>query len=92
MHEKSFYSSYFQNRYIKTAKTILIKKIVRIHDVLVYNIILYREHQTIYILKAINYFVKMSVSEWARVCVCVPKFCAHSSSKTNKVIKTKVFI
>ena len=87
VHEKSvdFFASFFRNT-SKTAETILIKKIGRIHGFSVYKKALISEHEKNYIFRDNNCFVKMSVS----VLVCtLLNFCGRASSNTSVNIKTK---
>ena len=56
-----FFALFFRN-ISKTAGTILIKNIERNHDVLAYKKALMSGHRKNYILRDINYFVKMSFS------------------------------
>ena len=63
LYEKSvvFFASFFRNIY-KTAEPNLIKKNERDHGCLIYKKALMSKHRKNYILRDINYFVKMSVS------------------------------
>ena len=82
MHEKSVFLLLFFRNILKTAETILIKKIKRNHDMSVYKKALISELRKNYIFRN-NCFVKMSVSMF------VTNFCGRASSKTSVNIKTK---
>ena len=59
MEKVGFFPSFFRN-ILKTAETILIKKIGRNHGISVYKKAIINEHRKIYIFRDNNCFVKMS--------------------------------